>query len=207
MNSRSQLHLLLSWFAVVLVASSFGPSDRFTWLLEVGPIFVGAPLLVWSRERFPLTSLLYALIGVHAAILALGGAYTYAEVPFGFWLQEVFSMARNPYDRIGHFAQGFIPAILAREILLRRTPLERGRWLSLLGVSVWLGLSALYELFEWWTAVASGEAAEAFLGTQGDVWDTQWDMFLAATGACVALLLLSRVHDRQLEKVAGNDLD
>ncbi len=199
MNAR----LLLAWFAIVVVASAFGPADRFTWFLEVAPILIAAPVVALTAKRFPLTPLLTVLIAVHAAILALGGAYTYAEVPLGFTLQDWFGFDRNPYDRIGHLAQGFVPAILAREVLLRTSPLQRGKWLAFLCVSVCLAFSAFYELIEWWAAVASGEAADAFLGTQGDVWDTQWDMFLALCGACASLALLSRVHDRQLARVAS----
>jgi putative membrane protein len=145
-----------------------------------------------------LTTLLCCLLAVHAVILMVGGHYTYAEVPLGFWVRDALGLARNHYDRLGHFAQGFVPAILAREILLRNTPLRRGGWLFFLVVCVCLAFSALYELIEWWTALISGEGATAFLGTQGDVWDTQWDMFLALVGALTAQLLLARVHDRQL---------
>jgi putative membrane protein len=190
--------LLLAWMALVLFGSSFGPSDRFTWVLETVPVMIGIPILWGTARRFPLTQLLRFLIGVHAGILALGGAFTYAEVPLGFWIQEAFGWERNPYDRIGHLAQGFIPAILAREILLRCTPLTRGAWLNFLTISVCLAFSALYELIEWWAALLSGESATAFLGTQGDVWDTQWDMCLALIGACVAIAALSKGHDRQL---------
>jgi len=196
--------LLLVWMLIVVVASSFGPADALTWFLEVAPILIAAPILALSGRRFPLTPLLTGLIGVHAAILALGGTYTYAEVPFGFWLQDLFGFDRNPYDRIGHLAQGFVPAILAREILLRTSPLQPGKWLAFLSVSVCLAFSAFYELVEWWAAASTGEAAESFLGTQGDEWDTQWDMFLALIGACTSLLLLTRVHAKQLASLAEN---
>lgn len=182
---------LLAWSAVA-------PYDRTTWVLEVFPIFIGVPILVGTHRRFPLTPLAYSLIFVHALILMLGGHYSYARVPLGLWLQDLFGLARNHYDRIGHLAQGFIPAILAREILLRLTPLVAGRWLAFLVVCVCLALSASYELIEWWAAVIGGSAADAFLGTQGDPWDTQWDMFMALVGSIAAQLLLSRVHDRQL---------
>jgi putative membrane protein len=159
---------------------------------------VAVPILVATRRSFPLTSLAYVLISVHACILMLGGHYTYAEVPLGDWLKDALHLARNPYDRIGHFAQGFVPAILAREILIRKTPLRSGGWLFFLVSCVCLAISACYEFVEWWTAVASGSAADAFLGSQGDPWDTQWDMFTCLLGALTAQLTLSRVHDRQL---------
>lgn len=188
--------LLLGW-------SAMAPHDRFTWFLEVAPVLIGAPILLGTYARFPLTSLLYTLLAIHAAVLIVGGHYTYAEVPLGFWAQDAFGLARNHYDRIGHFAQGFVPAILARELLLRRTPLQVGKWLFFLILSVCLAFSAFYELIEWWVAAATGSAAEAFLGTQGDPWDTQWDMFLALIGATIAQLLLSRLHDRQLARLAA----
>lgn len=196
-NSQYELALLLSAGAV-LVWSGVAPHDRFTWLLEVAPVLIGAPVLVALRRRFRLTRLVYTLLWIHAIILMVGGKYTYAEVPFGFWLQDAFGFSRNHYDRIGHFAQGFVPAMLAREVLIRRSPLGGSRWLPFLVVCFCLGFSALYELIEFWTALATGEAAGAFLGTQGDVWDTQWDMQMALIGAVTALVTLSRVHDRQL---------
>jgi putative membrane protein len=154
-------------------------------------------------RRFPLTPLLYTLLAVHALILMVGGHYTYARVPLGFWAQDLFGFARNHYDRLGHFAQGFIPAMLVREILVRTSPLRPGRWLFVLVTAVCLAFSACYEFIEWWTALAGGESAEAFLGTQGDVWDTQWDMFLALIGAITAQLVLSKVHDRALRRLLG----
>ena len=196
-SSGYELALLLS-AAAVLVWSGIAPHDRFTWFLEVAPVLIGGPLLILVGPRFRFTRLVYTLLWIHAIILMVGGKYTYAEVPLGFWLQEAFGFARNHYDRIGHFAQGFIPAMLAREVLVRRSPLAGSRWLPFLVVSVCVAFSALYELIEFWTAMATGEAAEAFLGTQGDVWDTQWDMQMALVGAIVALATLSRVHDRQL---------
>ncbi len=189
---------LLAGVLAVLVWSGIGPHDRFTWLLEVAPVLIGLPIAIATRRRFPLTPLLYLLLAVHAVILMVGGKYTYAQVPAGFWVQDLLGLARNHYDRLGHFAQGFSPAILAREILWRRSPLRGSRWLGFVVVAVCLAFSAFYELIEWWTAAATGEAAEAFLGTQGDPWDTQWDMFLALVGAISALVLLRRVHDRQL---------
>jgi putative membrane protein len=182
----------------VLAWSAVRPHDYFTWFMEVAPILIGVPILVATYRRFPLTPLLYRLIFVHAVILMVGGHYTYAEVPLGFWMQRAFGFARNHYDRIGHFAQGFVPAILAREILLRRRVVQGRGWLFFLVTCVCLAFSAFYELVEWWTAEATGAAATAFLGTQGDPWDTQWDMFFALTGALVSQLLLGRAHDRQL---------
>jgi len=184
---------------VVLAWSAVRPHDYFTWFMEVAPILIGVPILVATYRRFPLTPLLYRLIFVHAVILMVGGHYTYAEVPLGFWMQRAFGLARNHYDRIGHFAQGFVPAILAREILLRRGVVARRGWLFFLATCVCLAFSAFYELVEWWTAELTGSAATAFLGTQGDPWDTQWDMFLALLGALLSPLLLGRVHDRQLD--------
>jgi putative membrane protein len=185
--------------SAALVWSGVHPYERGTWILEVFPVLLGAPILIATHSRFPLSALLYRLLFVHALILIIGGHYTYARVPIGFWVQDAFDLSRNHYDRVGHFAQGFVPAILAREILLRRTPLKRGGWLFFLVVSICLAFSALYELFEWWAAVLGGDSAESFLGTQGDVWDTQWDMFLALAGALSAQLLLERTHDRSLE--------
>ena len=200
--SRQEPLALLVLSLVALVVSGIGPKDRFTWFLEVAPFLIGAPILVVSARRFPLTPLLYRLLFLHALVLMAGGHYTYAEVPLGEWAKEVFGFARNHYDRLGHLVQGFVPAILAREILLRKTPLRPGGWLFTLVTSVCLAFSALYELLEWTMAMATGEAAAAFLGTQGDIWDTQWDMFLALCGALLAQALLSRYHDRQLEDVA-----
>jgi putative membrane protein len=184
--------------ALALVISAIGPRDRITWWLEVAPVLLAAPLLFASARRFPLTHLVYVLIAIHALILILGGHYTYAQVPLGSWLQDAFDLARNPYDRIGHFAQGFVPAMIAREILLRQTPLRRGGWLFFIVCSICLAISACYEFIEWWTALIGGGSAEAFLGMQGDVWDTQWDMFMALCGSIAAQLLLSRAHDRGL---------
>ncbi len=194
--------LLLALGAVALVVSGIGPHDRLTWLLEVSPVLIAAPLLIATFRRFRLTPLLYRLILLHALILMLGGHYTYAEVPPGFWVQDLFDLGRNHYDRLGHLAQGFIPAILAREILLRRTPLTPGRWLFVLVTSVCLAFSATYEFIEWGAAVALGQSADAFLGTQGDPWDTQWDMFMALIGAVTAQATLAGLHDRQLAKIS-----
>jgi len=198
---------LITIVAVALLGvgiSGVQPYDRFTWFLEVLPVLIGIPILVATRRRFPLTPLLGWLLLIHALILIVGGHYTYARVPVGSWVQDLLDLERNNYDRFAHFAQGFIPAILVREILLRCSPLKPGKWLFFLVASVCLAFSATYEFIEWWTAIAGGESAEAFLGTQGDVWDTQWDMFLALMGAIVAQLLLARPHDRQLGRLGGS---
>ena len=189
---------LLALLIAALIAAFLIAQDRLTWLLEVMWVLLALPLLVATRARFPLTRLLYVLIGVHCLILIYGGAYTYALTPLGLWVQDAFDLARNHYDRLGHFAQGFIPAILARELLLRLTPLRRGGWLFYLVVSACLAFSAFFEMIEWWAALIWGGDADAFLATQGDVWDTQWDMFLALCGAITAQLALARWHDRAL---------
>ena len=201
--SRREPLVLLVLALFALVVSGIGPKDRFTWFLEVAPILIGAPILVATVRRFPLTPLVYRLLFLHSLILMAGGHYTYAEVPLGEWAKAAFGFTRNHYDRLGHLAQGFVPAILAREILIRRTPLRPGGWLVTLVTSVCLAFSALYELIEWAMALATGEAATAFLGTQGDVWDTQWDMFFALCGALLAQALLTRLHDRQLARLAS----
>jgi len=185
-------------WAMALIASGVAPYDRLTWFMEVLPVLIAAPILVATRGRLPLTTLVYTLIAIHGLILIYGGAYTYARVPAGFWLQELFGFARNPYDRIGHLAQGFVPAMVARELLLRVFGITGRKILFFLVACIALAISAFYELIEWWSALAMGAGAHEFLGTQGDVWDTQWDMFLALVGAVAALLLLSRWHDRQL---------
>jgi putative membrane protein len=197
---------LLIACGILLAVSAWHPYDQGTWLMEVFPIFIAAPILIATYRRFPLTDLAYTLIFVHACILMLGGHYTYARVPLGFWMQDALHLSRNPYDRIGHLAQGFVPAIVAREILIRRTPLRPGGWLFFLVCCVCLAISACYEFVEWWSALIGGSAATDFLGTQGDVWDTQWDMFMAFVGAIAAQLLLSRIHDRRISAIgsAGN---
>ena len=192
-------HLWLSIFIPVLIWSSILPKDPFTWFLEVLPVFIGLFILVLTYKKFPLTPLLYSLILIHMVVLMVGGHYTYAEVPLFDWLKEVFDHSRNNYDKVGHFAQGFIPAILAREILIRKNIVQGAKiWLNYIILSIILAFSAFYELVEWWVALAVGEDAEAFLGTQGYMWDTQSDMGYALFGAIVALLLLSRWHDKQL---------
>jgi len=197
--------LQLTWitiFSAVLIWSGIGPHDYPTWLLEVAPAILAAAVLWFTRERFPLTRLAYILILVHCIILIVGGHYTYAEVPLGDWVRETFDQTRNNYDKLGHFAQGFIPAIIAREILVRKKVINYTGWRDFLIICVALAISAFYELIEWWVALLSEEAAESFLGTQGYVWDTQSDMWMALLGAVAALVLLSRLHDRQLRKFA-----
>lgn len=186
---------------MIFAWSMIGPHDWFTWGLEVFPAIIGLVLLLATHRRFPLTPLLLVLLFVHAVILVVGGHYTYALVPLGFWMQDAFGFTRNHYDRIGHFAQGFVPAILAREILLRKNVVRGRGWLFTIVVSICLAFSAAYELLEWSVAALSGSKGDSFLGTQGDVWDTQKDMALAALGAITAQLLLGRLHDRQLDAV------
>ncbi len=185
---------LLTW-------SGWHPYDRATWIMEVFPIFVVVPLLIANYARFPLTNLLYFCAFVHAVILLVGGAYTYARVPLGFQIAEILGMHRNPYDKIGHFAQGFVPALAAREILLRGKHVRAGKMLTFLAVCVVLAISASYELVEWGAAVALGQGADEFLGTQGDPWDTQSDMLFALLGAVVALATLTSTHDRQIQRL------
>ena len=190
--------LLLGIAIAALIVSGIAPKDRLTWLLEVIWVIVVIPIIVLNWRRFPLTRLLCWLMLAHALVLIYGGTYTYAETPLGFWLRDVFDFQRNPWDRVGHLMQGFVPAILARELLLRCTPLRRGGWLIYLVLAACLSFSAMFELIEWWAALIYGADADAFLATQGDVWDTQWDMFLCLVGAALSLLLWSRLHDRQL---------
>ena len=198
---RSEALALIFLGALALIISGINPADRTTWWLEVFPIFIVVPILLVTARRFPLTPLAYRLIFVHALILMVGGHYTYAKVPLGFWMQEWFGFARNHYDRIGHLAQGFVPAIIAREILLRRSPLTTGKWLFTIVTALCLAISACYEFVEWFSAVIGGSSADAFLGTQGDVWDTQWDMLMAFIGAMTAQILLARVQDKQLARL------
>ena len=193
--------VLLALFAAVFVWSAIRPHDYFTWMLEVFPAVIGLALLLATRKRFPLTPLLLILLFVHAVILVVGGHYTYALVPLGFWMQDTFGFARNHYDRIGHFAQGFVPAIVAREILIRFDVVRGRGWRFTIVTAICLAISALYELLEWTVAVMSGEAAESFLGTQGDVWDTQKDMALAFGGAMIAQLVLGKLHDGQIAEM------
>ncbi|MBL9175288.1 MAG: DUF2238 domain-containing protein [Verrucomicrobiales bacterium] len=176
-------------------------ADRLTWALENFPVWIGIVLVATTWKRFPLSRLCLTLLALHALILAVGGHWTYARVPAGDWVRDTFGLARNPYDRLGHVFQGFAPAILVRELLLRTSPLGKSRWLPFLTVCVCLAFSAFYELIEWWTALLTGSGANDFLGTQGDPWDTQWDMFLCACGALASLTLLSGVHDRSLSRL------
>ena len=199
MSNVKALHIgLLATGLLVLAWSAWHPFSYFIWLLEVTPAIVGAVVLVAIYPHFKFTDLVYVLVLVHAIILMIGGHYTYAEMPLFNWLRDEYHLPRNYYDRVGHLAQGFVPAMIAREVLIRCSPLKPGRWLFFLVTSVCLALSALYEFIEWWVALATGEAATAFLATQGDIWDTQWDMFLALVGAILAQLLLSDLQDRQL---------
>lgn len=200
-NDRTFLGVLLALLIGVLVWSAIDAHDRFTWFLEVVPVLITLPLLLLTYPRFPLSRLVYVLILAHAIILMVGGHYTYAEMPLFNWLRDEFHLARNYYDRVGHLAQGFVPAMVAREILLRTSPLKPGKWLFFLVTCVCLAISACYEFFEWWVALASGSDAVAFLATQGDIWDTQWDMFLALVGAVLAQLLLRHVHDRSMAQL------
>jgi putative membrane protein len=196
--SRTEAWLLVAIVAAALLVSGVDPKDRLTWFMEVVWVIVGLPLVMLTWSRFALTRLLCWLLAAHALVLIYGGAYTYAETPLGCWLRDTFGLMRNPWDRVGHFMQGFVPAILARELLLRCTPLRRGGWLIYLVLASALSFSALFELIEWWAALAYGAQADAFLATQGDVWDTQWDMFLCLCGAALSLLLWSRLHDSQI---------
>lgn len=192
--------LLTALWAAGLVASGIAPYDRVTWLMEVLPAIIAWPILFATRRSFRFTDLALALIALHGLILMLGGAYTYARVPFGFWLQELFDLDRNPYDKIGHFAQGFVPAIIARELLVRVFRIERPRLMVFLVVCICLAISAIYELLEWVAALVLGQGADEFLGTQGDEWDTQSDMALALIGALLATLLF-RWQDRQIQRL------
>lgn len=198
MNTLRLPLLWLSIFLAALVWSGIAPKDRFTWFLEVVPALIALPILIVTRRRFPLTPLVYVLILIHAIILMVGGHYTYAEVPLFDWLRDSFQLTRNNYDKVGHFAQGFVPALVAREILIRNAVISGAAWRNFFIVCFCLAVSAFYELIEWWVALTSEEAAEAFLGTQGYAWDTQSDMGWALFGAVLGLVLLGRAHDRQL---------
>jgi len=196
-NHRMLLALTLAWLAG-LAASGWQPFDRANWVMEVAPALIALPLLWVTAGRFPLTRLALALIAVHGLVLMLGGAYTYARVPIGFAAQDLLGLARNPYDRLGHFMQGFVPAIVLRELLIRLGGLRPGKLLTVLVLACCLAVSATYELIEFGAAQTMGQGAEAFLGTQGDMWDTQWDMLMCLIGAACALVLLTRVHDQQI---------
>ena len=186
---------------IVLVVSFVLTFDRMIWVLEVFPILLGLPILFFTYKQFPFTKLIYVFLLIHFVILSVGAIYTYAEVPLGYWMQDWFGFSRNNYDKIGHFAQGFVPALLAREILLRTSPLKQGKWLNFIIVSICLAISALYELIEWWVSAVQGASAEDFLGTQGDPWDAQSDMLFAIIGATVALIVFSKYHNRLLKKI------
>ncbi len=205
MNIKSSSHLPLAlWitiFMAVFIWSAINPKDTLTWFLEVAPVMIGAAIMIFTYNTFRLTPMLYLLILVHMIILMVGGHYTYAEVPLFDTIRDYFGQDRNNFDKLGHFAQGFVPAMIAREILIRKNAVNGKGWLVLFVLSITLAFSAFYELIEWWVALLSGEDAEAFLGTQGYVWDTQSDMGWALFGAITALLLLSRWHDRQLAKL------
>ncbi|MFM6907170.1 MAG: DUF2238 domain-containing protein [Acinetobacter tjernbergiae] len=197
---------LILWFATIilillLILSGLDPFDRATWLMEVLPVLIVLPILLVTYQKFPLTKLLYTLIFFHAIVLMVGGVYTYARVPFGFEMAQWFGLDRNPYDKIGHFMQGFVPAIAAREILIRNRILAKGKMLSFIVICIVLAISATYELIEWAAALALGQGAEEFLGTQGYEWDTQSDMFFALIGVIAALVLLSKWHNRQISKL------
>lgn len=202
-HRNSFLAAALAVNLTLLAWSGWHPYDRATWLMEVFPVFVAVPVLWTTRRTFPLTPLLYALICLHAVILMVGGAYTYARVPLGFQIADVLGLHRNPYDKIGHFAQGFVPALIAREILLRGAYVQGKKMLAFIVVCIVLAISATYELIEWGAAIAMGQGADEFLGTQGDPWDTQSDMFFALLGSLCALLSLSRLHDRQMQNLAA----
>lgn len=198
MNILSLRNGWIAIFLAVLIWSGINPADYVTWLLEVFPAVLGAVVLWATRKSFPMTSLVYTLILIHCIILMVGGHYTYAEVPLFDWIQDEFGMVRNNYDKLGHFAQGFVPALITREIVIRKNVFKDARWRNFFIVCFCLGFSAFYELIEWWVALLSGEGADAFLGTQGYVWDTQSDMAWALSGAVIALLVLGKLHDRQL---------
>lgn len=186
------------FLAAILLWSGIAPFDRLTWLMEVAPVLIALPLMAATWRRYPLTTLLYVLVFVHAIVLIAGGAYSYARVPLGFWMADVLDITRNPYDKVGHFMQGFVPAMVAREIFIRGAHVQGRRMVAFLSVCLVMMVSSCYELVEWAAALALGQGADEFLGTQGDPWDTQSDMFFALIGSCAALLLLSRLHDRQL---------
>ena len=205
-NNRVFFSFLLLTLLGVFLWSSNAPRDRFTWYLEAAPAIIALTLLLLTYRRFPFTRLAYALMWAHAIILLIGAHYTYAEVPPFNWLRDALALSRNHFDRLGHLAQGFVPAIVTREILLRKTPLLPGKMLFFLVTSVCLAASAFYEFIEWWVSLLTGSAGDSFLGTQGDIWDTQWDMFCCFLGAIASQLLLGRMHDRQMHQLADATL-
>ena len=204
MANNRELLILCALLAGVTAWSWLDPFDRITWWLESLPVFIGLPVLWLSRSRFPLTRLVYYLLFAHAVLLLVGAHYTYARVPLGFWMQDWFDFSRNNYDRLGHIAQGFVPALVARELFIRRKIVKRGRWLFFLVLCFCLAFSAFYELIEWWTAVFGGDGSIEFLGVQGDIWDAQWDMLLALLGAIAAQLLLAPWQDAQIKRLVIN---
>lgn len=201
MTREKSLILAMLVLLFIMLLSAIHAYDRTTWFMEVAPIFIALPVMAATYRRFPLTTLLYVLIFIHALILIAGGTYTYARVPLGFWIQDALLLGRNPYDKIGHFAQGFAPFLVTREILLRGGYLSSRKMAAFLSVCVAMAISAWYELIEWWSALALGQGADEFLGTQGDPWDTQSDMFFAFIGAITALVIMSRRHDRQMNRM------
>jgi putative membrane protein len=205
MSSENCRITLLTIVLIFWVWSGIGPHDtRLTWVLETAPVMIALPILLFTYKRFPLTNLTYTLIAIHAMILMLGGHYSYAKVPLGFWMEDWFGWTRNNYDKIGHFMQGFGPAIYAREIIARTSPLKRGKLLGLMSISIPLAFSALYEIIEWMASLSNPTDTEAFLGTQGYIWDTQTDMFWCLIGAIVALILLTKLHNKYLLKIGVN---
>ncbi|HSN14536.1 MAG TPA: DUF2238 domain-containing protein [Anaeromyxobacteraceae bacterium] len=202
-DSTRAFWIMIAVAAAAVVVSGIGPKDRATWWMEVAPVLVAVPILWATRRRFPLSPLLYGLIAVHAVVLSVGGHWTYAEVPLGFWFRDALGLARNHYDRLGHLMQGFVPALVARELLLRTSPLRPGGWLFTLVTAVALAISAIYEFIEWGAALLLGQGADAFLGMQGDPWDTQWDMFMAFLGAMLAQALVARLQDRQVARLGA----
>lgn len=205
-KNRTVIPCVAGGVIVALAWSGIDPHDRATWWMEVAPVLIAIPALTFTYRRFPLTPLLYVLIGLHALVLIVGGAYSYAHVPFGYWLQDVFALSRNPYDKIGHFMQGFVPALIAREILLRGRYVAGRGMAGFLSVCMALAVSASYELIEWGAAMALGQGADEFLGTQGDPWDTQSDMFMALVGAVSGLASLGRLHDGQLAEIENSNV-
>ena len=193
--SNKPLFLLV---LITLIISGIAPAEHFTWFLETTWVIIGLPIVYFSNKKFPLTRLLKYLLTFHALILIIGGYYTYAEVPLGNYIKEFFNLSRNHYDRLGHFTQGFVPAILAREILIRKSPVKSGSWLFVFVSCICLSFSAFFEMIEWWVSLAYDTQATAFLGTPGDVWDTQWDMFLCLVGALLSQIILGKEHDREL---------
>ena len=206
MSRSKKYHLILLAIVLAIFAwSGINPHDSWlTWVLETAPFMIGLPIMVLTYRRFPLTDLAYTIIALHAMILMLGGHYSYAKVPLGFWMEDWFGWTRNNYDKIGHFMQGFGPAIYTREILARTSPLKRGKWLGFMSLAVPLAFSALYEIFEWLASLSDPTDTEAFLGTQGYIWDTQSDMFLCLIGSIVAVILLTRAHNKYLQKIGNN---